>query len=118
MPTTGGLANGNLSAELLSCAFQQGLNSITPLGLSGLVEDAEAGAAFALSKLNPLFKDTILGCPSNAISPSPGESWLYPNATQVGGPISSPPAQQQWVKDNVYNKVYFKEAPTTPQCRH
>lgn len=100
----------NLSAKTLLCDLYMGLSSITPLALAGQSQDIAAGLTWAASKFAPFLADTVLGCPSEALSP------LYPNATNVGGPLATPSAQAANAGDNVYNKVYFKNAPTTPNC--
>lgn len=100
----------NLNATTVVCNLYQGLNSVTPLGLAGTLEEVEAGVTWALAKLDPYFKDTVLGCPTNTIS----QNYLYP--PQNGGPLAPPPAVRANTGDNVYNKIYFKTAPQQPNC--
>ena len=95
----------------------KGVNSITPLALGGTEESLGTGLASLIGKLVDVGLDgTTLGCPANALSPN---SDFFPNQTAPGGPLNLPPtANDAWSGDNVYNKVYFKTAPTTPQCSH
>lgn len=102
----------NLNATTILCDIYQGINSVTPLGLAGTEEEILAATTWAIAKLDPFFSDTVLGCPKNAFS----NNFLYPNET--GGPLATPPSVLANSGDNVYNKIYFKDAPTTPQCNH
>jgi hypothetical protein len=105
------LGTGNLTPQTLLCDVYQGINSITPLTLGRSVEDTAMAISWALSKLDPLFKGTALGCPDSVLSPN----LLYPNASQTGGPQKLPPSDRK-TGNNVYNNVYFPTAPTKPQC--
>lgn len=108
----------NLNASTILCDIYQGINSITPLELAPGLEDVGAGISWALSKLTPLFgPGSVLGCSTAVLSPNPGLQ-VYPSPSRVGGPLATPSAQFQWEGDNVYNKVYFTDAPTKPQCTH
>jgi len=102
----------NLNAQTLLCDVVQGLNSITPLALAGQEEGVEAGITWALSKLDPFFSATVLGCPTSDLS----ANFLYPNSSDVGGPLNPPPSVSAHAGNNVYNQVYFTAAPTSPQC--
>lgn len=104
------LGTPNLNATTFLCNVYQGLNSITPLGLAGTAEEIEAKATWAIAKLDPYFKDTILGCPTSTIS----QNFLFP--PENGGPLAPPPAVVANAGDNVYNRIYFKEAPQQPNC--
>jgi len=110
----GQLGTPNLNATTILCDAYQGFNSITPLALAGETTDIEAGITWALSKLDPFFQGTVLGCPTNTYSPN----YLATNYTQEGGPLNPPPSVVSNAGNDVYNKVYFKTAPTTPQCSH
>lgn len=109
----------NLNVSNVLCSVYQGLNSITPLILSGGEEDAGKAITWALSKLSPFFgpSGSVLGCPSSVLSPDPAFP-LYPSPSRTGGPLATPSAQFKWEGNNVYNKVYFKTPPTSPQCEH
>jgi hypothetical protein len=112
-PGVGQLGTGNLSPTTLLCNVYQGLNSITPLVLGGTEENVAKGVSWALSVLDPLFSKTALGCPDSTISPN----FLFPNSQQVGGPVNPPKVPSDAnTGDNVYNKIYFKNAPQKPQC--
>jgi hypothetical protein len=104
------LGTPNLNATTFLCNVYQGLNSITPLGFAGTSEEVQAKATWALAKLDPYFKDTVLGCPTSTIS----QNFLFP--PQNGGPLAPPPAVRANTGDNVYNKIYFKNAPKQPVC--
>jgi hypothetical protein len=108
----GQLGAPNLTATTLLCNVYQGLNSVTPLALAGTSEEIQAGITWALSKLDPFFSNTVLGCPTMTIS----ENFLFPNANSPGGPLSPPPSVEANTGDNVYGKTYFAEEPTTPNC--
>ncbi len=111
------LGTANVTPQTILCVLYEGINSITPLALGGSEEDAGATIAWALGKLADVgISGTILGCPTSALSQNgPG---LYPNATQKGGPLSEPPSVYKWTGNDVYNKVYFTEAPKMPICKH
>jgi hypothetical protein len=113
VPGVGQLGTQNFNVQTLLCDIYQGLNSITPLTLGGTEESVAKGVSWALSVLNPLFSKTALGCPDSTISPNV----LFPNAQQEGGPVNPPrvPSDAN-TGDNVYNKIYFKNKPTKPQC--
>jgi len=113
------LANpSNLNVKTILCDLYEGINSVTPLALGG---DEEA-AANAISSMTALLgsvglDSTTLGCSALALSPNEGATMLYPNASQPGGPLNLPPtANDAKSGNNVYNQVYFTQAPTTPQC--
>lgn len=107
----GQLGSDNLNAATILCVIQQGLESITPLALGGQEASIDAGISWALGKLAPLgINNTVLGCPSTSISPN----FLTSNDTQEGGPINPPPSVYKNTGNNVYNKVYFTEAPASP----
>jgi hypothetical protein len=46
-----------------------------------------------------------LGCPTSSIS----QNFLFP--PQNGGPLAPPPSVLKNTGDNVYVKIYFKDAP-------
>jgi hypothetical protein len=104
------LGTPNLNATTLICNVYQGLNSVTPLGLAGTAEEIYAKVTWAIAKLDPYFKDTILGCPTSTIS----QNFLFP--PENGGPLAPPPAVVANAGDNVYGKIYFKDAPEQPIC--
>lgn len=105
----------NLNATTLLCSVYQGLNSVTPLALAEDEKDVASGISWALSKLDPFFGGTALGCPDSALSPNVP---LYASSSRTGGPLKTPSAQAANEGNNVYNKVYFTAAPTKPQCSH
>ncbi|KAK5727135.1 hypothetical protein LTR15_003027 [Elasticomyces elasticus] len=110
------LQGGNFDAATALCYIYQGINSITPLALAGEEQEIGAGVTWALSKLAGAGLDlTTLGCPSSTLSPN---EFLYPNATQKGGPLNPPASVQSNVGNNVYGKTYFTSAPTKPKCQH
>jgi hypothetical protein len=114
-PGVGQLGTPNLNVNTILCDVYQGFNSITPLALAGDVQDVEQAATWALSKLTPLIgAGTTLGCVANTLSPN--TNFLFPNASQTGGPGNEPPASDANTGNNVYNKVYFTSAPTKPAC--
>jgi hypothetical protein len=100
----------NLDVTTILCNIYQGLNSVTPLGLAGTSEEVQAKITWAIAKLDPFFKDTILGCPTSTIS----QNFLFP--PKNGGPLAPPPAVRANSGDNVYGKIYFKTAPQQPIC--
>jgi hypothetical protein len=108
------LGTPNLSPQTILCDLYQGLNSITPLGVAGTLERTTKAVSWALSVLDPVLKNTALGCPNNVVSPN----FLFPQASRVGGPTTAPPVKADGnTGDNVYNKIYFTQAPTNPTCR-
>lgn len=107
------LGSDNLSVKTILCDVFMGINSITPLALGGPARDTAGGLTWAVDKLASVgLSKTVLGCPNDSLSP------IYPNATDKGGPLNPPPAVVANSGNNTYNKVYFTEAPTKPQCNH
>ena len=105
----------NLSAQTILCDVYQGLNSITSLALAGQTETLAAQVTWALGKLAAVgLSDTVLGCPTSTLSPN----FLFSNASSTGGPLAPPLSVSANAGNNVYNKYYFKTAPTSPQCSH
>ncbi|KAK2037589.1 hypothetical protein LZ31DRAFT_534823 [Colletotrichum somersetense] len=115
VPGAAQLGTGNLNAATLLCDVYQGVTSVTPLLVSGDAAEAAAASAWALSKLDPYFGGTVLGCSTKALSPD-GPGLLFPGAGNKGGPLSPPPCVARNVGDNVYYKTYFTTAPVTPAC--
>jgi hypothetical protein len=113
VPGVAQVGTPNLSVQTVLCDIYQGINSITPLALGRTEEDTAKAISWALSVLDPVLGGTALGCPDSTISPN----WLYPNATAAGGPANPPkvPSDSN-TGDNVYNKIYFRTPPTSPQC--
>ena len=115
VPGVGQLGTANLNVNTILCDLYQGINSITPLALAGDSESTATAVTWAMSKLTPLIgTGTTLGCVATVLSPN--QNLLFPNATQTGGPGSNPPASDSKTGNNVYNKVYFANAPTEPAC--
>ena len=113
-PGAAQLGTGNLTPQTLLCDVYQGLNSITPLALGGTEERTAKAVTWALKVLGPVLRGTALGCPDNVISPN----FLFPQSQTRGGPTNPPPVKADGnTGDNVYNKVYFKNAPINPTCR-
>lgn len=110
----GQLGTGNFNAQDILCDAVQGINSITPLILAGEAAEVEAGIAWALTKLDPYFNATVLGCPTSALS----KNVFFPEVNQTGGPVNPPPTVANNAGNNVYKKTYFTTAPTSPQCSH
>ena len=111
------IGSANLSPQTILCDVYDGINSITPLMLGGSEEDTAAAITWALSKLAAVgISDTVLGCSKGNISPN--TNFLFPKAHEKGGPLNLPKSQYKWTGNNVYDKVYFKTAPTSPQCNH
>lgn len=109
----GQLGTPNLNATTILCNVYQGLNSITPLALSGDAEAAQANIGWALGKLAGLgLSESVLGCPRDAIS----TNYLYPNQTTTGGPLGPAPVVVEGSGNNKYYKTYFTEAPKKPSC--
>ncbi|KAK5123717.1 hypothetical protein LTR85_002353 [Meristemomyces frigidus] len=109
------LGTQNLNVNTILCDAVEGINSVTPLALAGQAEEVEAGIAWALGALGAVgLNNTVLGCPTSALS----ANYLYGNSTQKGGPLNPPPSVQANTGNDVFNKVYFTTAPTTPQCSH
>lgn len=105
------LGSDNLSAKTVLCDVYMGINSIIPLFIAPEAANGAAQLTWALDKLASVgLSKSILGCPNTAYSN------LYPNATQEGGPLQPPPSVLKNTGNNVYNKVYFTDAPTKPQC--
>lgn len=105
------LGSDNLNAKTVLCDIYMGLNSITPLDLAPDVQQGAAAITWAIDALASVgLSKTVLGCPNTSYSP------LYPNATQEGGPLNPPPSVVRNSGNNVYNKIYFTDAPTKPQC--
>jgi hypothetical protein len=113
VPGAGQIGTPNLSVQTLLCDLYQGINSITPLVLGGTEENVAKAVTWALSVLDPVLGGTALGCPDSTISPN----FLYPNSQQEGGPVNPPvvPSDAN-TGDNVYNQIYFRNAPQQPQC--
>lgn len=105
----------NLNATALLCDVYQGINNFVPLFVAGTTQQVAAATAWAISKLDPVFTNTILGCPPGALSPN-GPSLVFPNANTPGGPLNPPPSVAKSVGNNVYYKTYFPTAPTQPVC--
>jgi hypothetical protein len=113
VPGVAQLTTPNLNVKTILCDIYMGLNSITPLGIAGTLEQSTKAVTWALSVLEPVLKNTALGCPNNAISPN----FLYPQSSRVGGPLTPPPVKaDSHTGDNVYGKTYFTSAPVTPAC--
>jgi hypothetical protein len=113
VPGAAQVGTPNFSVQTLLCDIYQGINSITPLILGGTEENVAKGVSWALSVLNPFFSQTALGCPNNVISPNV----IFPQSQQVGGPVNPPKVPSDAnTGNNVYNKIYFKNPPKTPQC--
>lgn len=107
------IGSDNLNVKTILCDVYNGINSIMPLALAPETQSAAAKVTWALDKLASVgLSKTVLGCPADSLSP------IYPNATSEGGPLNPPPAVVSNAADNVYNRVYFTEAPTKPQCQH
>ncbi|KAK1977515.1 hypothetical protein LZ30DRAFT_256194 [Colletotrichum cereale] len=115
VPAAPQLGTGNLNATTLLCEVYQAVNSMVPLFVAGTTAEVAAATAWALSKLDPYFANTVLGCPPGVLSPN-APSFLYPNANNEGGPLNPPPSVAKNVGDNVYYKTYFANAPVTPAC--
>ncbi|UPX20123.1 uncharacterized protein EKO05_0010367 [Ascochyta rabiei] len=114
VPGVAQFGTANLNAQTILCDFYQGINSITPLVIGGTEERVAKGISWALSVLVPAFGGTAAGCPDNVIAPN----FLYPQSQTQGGPTTPPPVKADGnTGDNVYNKVYFKTAPTNPTCK-
>jgi hypothetical protein len=79
VPGVAQLTTPNLNVQTILCDIYMGLNSITPLGIAGTVEQSTKAVTWALSVLDPVLKNTALGCPNNAISPN----FLYPQSSKV-----------------------------------
>ncbi|KAK3114655.1 hypothetical protein LTR53_006826 [Teratosphaeriaceae sp. CCFEE 6253] len=110
------LQGGNFNAATALCYIYQGINSLTPFALAGEEQAAAAGLTWAISKLASVGLDaTTLGCPASTLSPN---SYLYPNATNKGGPLNTPANVKANTGNDVFYKTYFCSAPTTPQCSH
>jgi len=115
VPGAAQLGTGNLNATSLLCDLYQAVNSYTPLFVSGTAAEVAAASAWALSKLDPYFGSTALGCPTGTLSPD-APSLLFPDARNEGGPLNAPPSVARNLGDNVYYKTYFATAPVTPAC--
>ncbi|KAF2024306.1 hypothetical protein EK21DRAFT_79006 [Setomelanomma holmii] len=113
VPAVAQVGTPNLSVQTFLCNIYQGINSITPLVLGGTEEETAKAVTWALSVLDPILSKTALGCPDSVISPNE----LFPNSQQEGGPVVPPrvPSDAN-TGDNVYNQIYFTNAPKTPQC--
>lgn len=108
------LGTPNLNANTVLCDVYQGINSITPLILAQPGQDLAAATGWALSKLAPFIAPSVLGCPLDVLSPNP----LFPNASRAGGPSTTPPGVFRNTGNNVYNRVYFSQAPPRqPNCQ-
>ncbi|OLN86569.1 Aromatic peroxygenase 3 [Colletotrichum chlorophyti] len=115
VPGIAQLGTGNLNATTLLCDLYQGLNSVIPLFVAGTTEQVAAAATWAISKLDPHFSNTVLGCAASVLSPN-GPGLLFPNANNKGGPLNPLPSVAKNVGNNVYYKTYFTAAPTSPAC--
>jgi len=111
----GQLGTTNLNADTILCDVMQGFNSITPLALAGDAAFAEEGITWAAAKLAPFLADTTLGCPTGTLSPD-ASTFFSAYFNKTGGPLNEPPAEVANSGNNTYNKIYFTEAPTSPQC--
>lgn len=112
VPGASTLLTPNFNITTLACDIYQGIQSITPLFITGSEAEAAAAATWAISKLDPYFSFTTLGCPTTTTSN------VYPNPSNEGGPLNPPPSVSSNTGNNVYNKIYFETAPTTPKCSH
>ncbi|KAF9872869.1 hypothetical protein CkaCkLH20_09732 [Colletotrichum karsti] len=115
VPGVAQLGTANLNATTVLCDLYQGINSVVPLFVAGTTEEVAAATTWAISKLDPFFSNTVLGCPLSVLSPN-DPSFLYPNAKNQGGPLNPPRSVAKNVGNNVYYKTYFTTAPTTPAC--
>lgn len=108
------LGTDNLTPQTLLCDIYQGLNSITPLALAAQDRSLAASVSWSLGALADVgISDTVLGCPSSAIS----KDFLVANAEDQGGPLNPPPSVEENVGDNVYGRVYFAQEPAAePGC--
>ncbi|KAF2705100.1 hypothetical protein K504DRAFT_107066 [Pleomassaria siparia CBS 279.74] len=105
------LGTGNLTPRTVLCDIYMSIQSLTPLTLGRSVEDTARAISWALGVLAPFISGTALGCPAGVLSPN----FLFPNASQTGGPQNLPPVRGR-TGNNVYNRVYFTRAPTRPAC--
>ncbi|KAF2749999.1 hypothetical protein M011DRAFT_492975 [Sporormia fimetaria CBS 119925] len=113
VPGVAQLGGPNFSVQTVLCDAYQGIQSIIPLLLANDVENVAAKITWAQSKITGLLGGTVLGCDRDTLSPTVP---FFPNATRTGGPLGTPSAQVSNIGDNVYGKVYFRNAPTRPQC--
>lgn len=108
------LGTDNFNVQTILCDVYSGLNSVTPLALADDYESTTSAVSWALNKLAGVgIVADMLGCPDSSQT-----DYLYPNATQQGGPLNKPPTEGDWQSDNVYYKTYFCEKPTEPKCAH
>jgi len=118
VPGASELLTPNFNVTTLLCDVYTGIQSITPLFIAGTEAEIADATSWALNKLDTAFPaGTFLGCPTSAISPN---FPLYPNSSNMGGPLDPPPSVAKWTGNNVYNKTYFANTanPTAPLCSH
>ncbi|WYZ35430.1 hypothetical protein EsH8_X_000077 [Colletotrichum jinshuiense] len=115
VPGVAQVGTPNLNATTLLCDVYQGVNSVVPLFVAGTTEEVAAASAWVISKLDPYFSSTVLGCPTSALSPN-APSLIFPNANNKGGPLNPPSNVAKNIGNNVYSKTYFTVAPTKPVC--
>ncbi|KAK5112883.1 hypothetical protein LTR85_011110 [Meristemomyces frigidus] len=113
IPQLGNVAN--LNASTILCLVYTGIQSVTPLALAGQEAEVASGLTAALSLLETNLGGTIAGCNLGDVNT---QTLLFPNSTAEGGPLNPPPSVALNVGNNVYDKTYFCNAPTTPQCSH
>ncbi|QIX00817.1 hypothetical protein AMS68_006334 [Peltaster fructicola] len=115
LPAFAQIGGPNFNVSTALCDVVQGIGSITPLLVEGTAEEIEAATTWAINKLTSVnLTAPFLGCPTNSLS----NGFLYPNASNIGGPLSPPPSVVKNSGNNVYNKTYFTSAPVKPQCNH
>ncbi|KAF2768670.1 hypothetical protein EJ03DRAFT_375180 [Teratosphaeria nubilosa] len=109
----GQIGTPNVNVSPLLCNIYQGLNSITPLAIAGESEVAQAAVTDLIARVaGVLPAGSIDGCPTDTIS----SNYLYPNSTTAGGPLGPSLNIERNAGNNVYNQVYFTEAPEKPDC--
>lgn len=113
-PAVSQLFTESLSAATVVCDLYQGIESVTPLVLSGTEAEIAAAVTWAQSKFTTYLNGTIAGCSTSTLS----TDYFYPNSSSEGGPLNPPASVTKNVGNNVYNKIYFTAAPTKPACSH
>ena len=113
VPAVAQVGTQNLNATNVLCDIYQGINSITPLALASDLEATASAASWAIGLLDQHLDMTALGCSATSLS----KNYLYPNATNPGGPAEpSPPASYVANSgNNTYHQIYFPPR-RPPRC--
>ena len=106
----GQLGTSNLTPQTIACDLYLALLQFTPAFAAQTQQDIAYALAWAISKLDPVFANTTLGCPSNAFSSNGGNFSTYPYQNVTGSATNPVPAGCLETA-NRYYETYFSTAP-------